>query len=177
MAWPLTSLSRLVLTWRGLSDITKSRLISTEGARPSDSGANWTFLITSFTELLHIYNICSIGDRTPGTTCGQNPCCGDSPAGYSGDELQKSCYHFLICAIWSHRLRTLVSWLSALNALISNSTAHCCRDTKQRRRRSHVCILWNSSSSFYLADIMRSWLKSHWARQVVRKLRRKENVC
>lgn len=47
-----TSLSRLAWTCRGLSDITKSRVVSTEGAVPSDSGAYWTFLSISFTELL-----------------------------------------------------------------------------------------------------------------------------
>lgn len=34
----------------------------------------------------------------------------------------------------SHRLRTLASWLSALNALISNSTAHCYR---RREKKNH----------------------------------------
>lgn len=47
-----TSLSRLALTCSGLSDMTKSWLVSTEGAAPSLSGANWTFLSISATELL-----------------------------------------------------------------------------------------------------------------------------
>lgn len=47
-----TSLSRLALTWSGLSDMTKSRVVSTEGAAPSPSGAYWTFLSISFTVLL-----------------------------------------------------------------------------------------------------------------------------
>lgn len=48
----LTSLSRLALTWSGLSDMTKSLVVSTEGATPSPSGAYWTFLSISFTMLL-----------------------------------------------------------------------------------------------------------------------------
>lgn len=47
-----TSLSRLAWTCRGLSDITKSRVASTEGAVPSESGAYWTFRSINFTELL-----------------------------------------------------------------------------------------------------------------------------
>lgn len=37
---------------RGLSDMTKSLLTSTDGGGPWVSGAYWTFLIISFTELL-----------------------------------------------------------------------------------------------------------------------------
>lgn len=48
----LTSLSREALMMRGLSDMTKSLLISTEGGGAWVSGAYWTFLIISFTELL-----------------------------------------------------------------------------------------------------------------------------
>ena len=47
-----TSLSRLALTCSGLSDITNSLVVSTEGASPSPSGAYWTFLSIRFTELL-----------------------------------------------------------------------------------------------------------------------------
>lgn len=36
----------------GLSERTKSLVVSTDGATPSESGANWTFLIISFTVLL-----------------------------------------------------------------------------------------------------------------------------
>lgn len=48
----LTSLSRETLTFSGLSDMTKSLLISTEGGTPWSSGAYWTFLTISFTVLL-----------------------------------------------------------------------------------------------------------------------------
>lgn len=41
----------------------------------------------------------------------------------------------------THRLRTLLSWLSALNALISNSTAHCYRGREKRRHHAAMCSL------------------------------------
>lgn len=48
----------------------------------------------------------------------------------------------------THRLRTLASWLSALNALISNSTAHCYR-RREKKRRHHpaMCSLHHHESS------------------------------
>lgn len=54
----------------------------------------------------------------------------------------------------AHRLRTLASWLSALNALISNSTAHCCRRGETRmlhqpvRRSCHRCWLVSLNLTF-----------------------------
>lgn len=47
-----TSLSRLASRWRGLSDMTKSRVVDTEGAGPSCSGAYCTLRMARATVLL-----------------------------------------------------------------------------------------------------------------------------
>lgn len=101
-----TSLSRVAWTCRGLSDITKSRVVSTEGACPSESGAYWTFLSINFTELLS--QTVEVSKLKSGE-----------------DNLQVTQREPNLNS--THRLRILPSWLSALNAQISNSTAHCCK--------------------------------------------------
>lgn len=47
----------------------------------------------------------------------------------------------------THRLRILASWLSALNALISNSTAHCCRRREKRCHHPVTCSRHHFDSS------------------------------
>ena len=58
------------------------------------------------------------------------------------------CEHFTLHDE-THRLRILASWLSALNALISNSTAHCCRRRRREKRCHHpvMCSLYHFDSS------------------------------
>lgn len=117
-----TSLSRLAFTCSGLSDMTKSLVVSTEGATPSVSGANWTFLSISFTVLL-------LEQRKQRKNV-------EIINAYKVLRLIFS--HWLRWAE-THRLRTLPSWLSALNALISNSTAHCYRRREKRCHHPVMC--------------------------------------
>lgn len=128
-----TSLSRLAWTCRGLSDITKSRVASTEGAVPSESGAYWTFLSISFTELLSH------------TAWSQQ-----IKVWWRSSSLSDS----TICELnvnSAHRLRILASWLSALNAQISNSTAHCCRGREKENKRALGDVLAYTAHTLYAA--------------------------
>lgn len=117
--------------------MTKSLVVSTEGAIPSPSWAYCTFLSISFTVLLLYQRGQSIHIRLISFT---SSCV---PTSYRP-----------IRPADTHRLRTLASWLSALNALISNSTAHCCRRGQTRmlhqpvRHSCHHCWLMSLNLTF-----------------------------
>lgn len=158
-----TSLSKLALTCSGLSDMTKSLVVSTEGAIPSPSGAYCTFLSISFTVLL-------LYQRGPKAST-------------------LDIVHFQLCSrlLPSDRTR----WHSpfayfgvlALSAERLNLKLHSTLLQKRRdENASPACEAFVSSLlthefESYLSDITGCWLQGHWARQVIGELqRRKTNV-